>query len=116
MKQSRWRISSGRGPFPIWSEPQALQHNDQDVLAVMQGRIESVASLHTAAGFNAGEAAVTEAVGRQLLRFNLPQGVPLLSEATERWHAIGRAGWADAVWSELMTWHMHRGEMNELLR
>jgi hypothetical protein len=65
MKQSRWRISSGRGPFPIWSEP---------------------------------------------------QGVPLLSEATERWHAIGRAGWADAVWSELMTWHMHRGEMNELLR
>jgi hypothetical protein len=41
MKQSRWRISSGRGPFPIWSEPQALQHNDQDVLAVMQGGLKA---------------------------------------------------------------------------
>jgi len=94
---------------------QALQHNDQEVLATMQGRIESVASLYIAAGFNAGEAAVIEAVGRQLLRFNRPEGVPLLSEAAERWHGSGRAGWADAVWSELITWHMHRGEMNELV-
>lgn len=93
----------------------ALKQNNQDALAILQARFAMVSQLHATAEINGLDTAVMDAVGRLLLRFNISDGAALLSEAAQRWNDIGRSGWADTAWTELSSWHMHRGEMDQVV-